>query len=238
MARFPELSWDRQVMAAMISAMDDSVGEIMAELERLGMAQNTFTFFMADNGPSRETRNWLDGTLDAYYGGTAGQLKGHKFSLYDGGIRVPGIMHWPEGISGGQVLNSSCAAMDIFPTMFSAAGGDISAYELDGINLLPYVSDGVLLPERNIYWEQGNQKAVRQGNWKLVLNGQLVEVTPPEDEVHLSQIADDMGEKVNLKDEEPEVVEELTQAVESWCANIEKRWQEEFSVKKQGTVTH
>jgi len=238
MARFPELSWDRQVMAAMISAMDDSVGEIMAELERLGMAQNTFTFFMADNGPSRETRNWLDGTLDAYYGGTAGQLKGHKFSLYDGGVRVPGIMHWPKGIPSGQVLISSCAAMDIFPTMFSAADGDISAYELDGVNLLPYVSDGVSLPERNIYWEQGNQKAVRQGNWKLVLNGQLVEGTPPEDEVHLSQIDDDIGEKVNLKDKEPEVVEELTQAVESWYSDIEKRWQEEFSVKKQGTVTH
>ncbi len=95
MDRFADLPWDRQVMAAMISAVDDSVGDIMAELERLGVAQNTFSFFMADNGPSRESRNWLDGTLDPYYGGTAGKLKGHKFSLYEGGIRVPGIMHWP-----------------------------------------------------------------------------------------------------------------------------------------------
>ena len=238
MDRFADLPWDRRVMAAMISAVDDSVGEIMAELDRLGMAQNTFSFFMADNGPSRESRNWLDGTLDPYYGGTAGQLKGHKFSLYEGGIRVPGIMHWPAQIPPGQVLNQPCAAMDIFPSMLTAAGGDPSQYELDGTNILPYVSQGQALPERDIYWEQGKQLAIRRGNWKLVLNGQLVEGAPPEDVEHLSDLSEDMAEEHNLKSKECHRTAEMSHTVQKWHAEIETRWAEEFSVKKQGKATH
>jgi arylsulfatase A-like enzyme len=68
-------------MAAMLSAMDDSVGKIIDELKKLGLYDNTITFFQSDNGPSRESRNWLDGNLDPYYGGSTGKLKGHKFSL-------------------------------------------------------------------------------------------------------------------------------------------------------------
>ena len=236
--RFPDLPWDRQIMAAMLSAVDDGVGEILAEVERLGLAEDTCSFFMADNGPSRETRNWLDGTLDPYYGGTASKLKGHKFSLYDGGMREPGIMHWPGRIPGGQVLSAPCAAMDIFPTFLQAAGGDVSGYEMDGMDILPYVGDGKDLPERTIFWEMGKQTAVRRGNWKLVLSGQLVEGVPLEDEVHLANLEKDMGEKVNLKKEEPELTEELRRLAEGWRGRIEERWEREFSPEKQGKVTH
>ena len=121
--RFSHLPPDRRIMAAMLAAVDDGVGEIMGELEALGLAADTCTFFTSDNGPSRETRNWLDGRQDPYYGGTAGGLKGHKFSLYEGGIRMPGIMHWPEGIDGGRVIDEPAASMDIFPTLLTAAGG-------------------------------------------------------------------------------------------------------------------
>ena len=232
--RFPDLPWDRQIMAAMLSAVDDGVGAIMAEVARLGRAEDTCSFFMADNGPSRETRNWLDGTLDPYYGGTAGKLKGHKFSLYDGGMREPGIMHWPGRIPAGQVLSDPCAAMDIFPTFLQAAGGDVSQYEVDGRDILPYVGDGESLPERTIYWEMGKQTAVRRGKWKLVLDGQLVEGAPPEDEVHLADLEEDMGEKVNLKEEKSELTEELKGMAEGWRAGIEERWEREFSPEKQG----
>ena len=120
--RFPDLPWDRQIMAAMISAMDDAVGAVMDELDRQGLRDNTVVFFQSDNGPSRESRNWLDGrTEDAYYGGSAGSLKGHKFSLYEGGIRMPAMMSWPARIPAGQVLDEPGAAMDVFPT-FLAAG--------------------------------------------------------------------------------------------------------------------
>jgi len=236
MDRFSHLSWDRQVMAAMLSAVDDGVGAIMAEVERLGMRENTCTFFTADNGPSRETRNWLDGNLDPYYGGTAGMLKGHKGSLYEGGIREPGIMHWPGTIPGGQVLNGACASMDVFPTLLTAAGGDPTGHELDGIDIMPYVADGTPLPERDLYWEMQKQVAVRRGPWKLVLNGQLVEGAPPEDEVHLSNLDDDMGEKVNLKDAFPELTKELAEAATGWREGIEQRWKDEFVPKQTGTT--
>ena len=93
--RFPDLKWDRQIMAAMISAMDDQIGSVMDELDRQGVRDNTIVLFMSDNGPSRQSRNWLDGSIDWYYGGSSGQLTGHKFSLFEGGIRVPAIMSWP-----------------------------------------------------------------------------------------------------------------------------------------------
>ena len=227
--RFADLPWDRRVMAAMLAAVDDSVGAILDEVERLGLAEDTCSFFMADNGPSRETRNWLDGTLDPYYGGSAGKLKGHKFSLYEGGIRVPGLMHWPGRIPAGQVLDAPCAAMDIFPTFLQAAGGDLDSREIDGIDLMPYLTGTAPLPERGIFWEMGQQTAVRRGDWKLVLNGQLVEGAPAEDQVHLADLAADMGERHNLHTAYPDLSTELQTSAETWRQDIEERWKREYA---------
>jgi len=238
MQRFAHLPWDRQVMAAMLGAVDDGIGAILDEVERQGLAGDTCTFFTSDNGPSRESRNWLDGTLDPYYGGTTGGLKGHKFSLFEGGIRMPGILHWPGRVSPGQVLDAPCAAMDIFPTFLSAAGGDPSAYELDGQNLLDYVCRGRQPGERDLYWEMGRQTAIRRGPWKLVLNGELVEGLPAADAVHLANLDEDRGEALNLAAEQPEITAALRQRAETWRQGIEARWQREFSAEKQGSVTH
>jgi arylsulfatase A-like enzyme len=237
MKRFERLPWDRQVTAAMLGAVDDGVGKIMAEIESLGLADNTCTVYTADNGPSRESRNWLDGTLDPYYGGTTGILKGHKFSLYDGGIRVPGILHWPGTIPAGQALDSPCASMDVFPTFLTAAGGSLSEYELDGQDLLPYLSGGEAPAERDLFWEMEEQIAIRRGRWKLVLNGQLVEGAPPSDTVHLSDLDEDMGETTNLQSEHADVVEDLRSRCTTWRRGIEERWKKEFSPAAQGTVT-
>lgn len=236
--RFPDLPWDRQIMAAMLSAVDDSVGEIFAELERQGVAENTFSYFQSDNGPSRETRNWLDGTQDPYYGGSAGKLKGHKFSLYEGGIRSPGIMHWPNEIPPGNVLthpNLYGAAMDVFPTFLSAADGDLSKYDVDGLSQIPVVCDGQFTPHTDIFWEMGDQTAVRRGKWKLVLNGRLVEGAPPEDDVHLADLETDMGETKNLKDEYPDITVELTEAAQTWRQGIEDYW-EAHKDERNGTT--
>ncbi|MGH2371556.1 MAG: sulfatase family protein, partial [Chloroflexota bacterium] len=201
--RFPDLPWGRQIMAAMLSAVDDGVGAIVAELERRGIRDNTCIVFQSDNGPSRETRNWLDGRADPYYGGTAGKLKGHKFSLYEGGIRSPAIMSWPARIPAGQVIEEPGAAMDVFPTFLKAAGGDPSAYELDGQDVLPMVADGAPSPHAELFWEMGRQTAIRRGNWKLVLHGQLVEGAPPEDDVFLADLSTDLAERANLRDTHP-----------------------------------
>ena len=234
--RFPNLSWDRKIMAAMLSAVDDSVGEILNELERQGILDNTFTYFQSDNGPSREIRNWLDGTPDPYYGGSAGKLKGHKFSLYEGGIRSPGIMSWPDKITAGQVVDQPGAAMDVFPTFLSAAGGDPNDYQLDGKNAMLMLTEGRPSLHDAIFWEMNQQTAVRRGKWKLVLNGQLVEGAPAQDDVHLADLETDMGETNNRKDKHPELTAELTQLAQEWRQGIEDRWQNEWLPKANGTT--
>jgi arylsulfatase A-like enzyme len=235
LARFPDLPPDRRVMAAMLSAVDDGVGEIVAELERQGVLEDTCIFFQSDNGPSRETRNWLDGRRDPYYGGSAGGLRGHKFSLFEGGIRVPGILSWPAGLPGGRVLDGPACAIDIFPTLLAAAGGDPSAYEVDGRVLWPWLRGAEAgPPERDLFWELGQQTAVRRGRWKLVLHGQEVEGAPPEDEVHLADLSVDPGERRNLAADLPELTAELRRAAETWRAGIEARWEREWKPQMTG----
>ncbi len=234
--RFSDLPWDRKIMAAMISAVDDSVGAILAECERQGLLENTFTYFQSDNGPSREIRNWMDGTADPYYGGSAGMLKGHKGSLYEGGMRSPGIMSWPEKIPAGQVICEPGAAMDVFPTFLNVAGGDSSKYELDGQDIMPVLTDGAASPHKEIFWEMGKQTAVRRGKWKLVLSGHLIEGEPSEDEVHLANLEEDMSEQNNLKDQFPDLVAELKTSAESWRQGIEDRWENEWKPQANGTT--
>ncbi len=236
--RFPHLAPDRRIMAAMLSAIDDGVGEIMAELERQNIVDDTCVAFTSDNGPSRETRNWLDGRTDPYYGGTTGQLKGHKFSLYEGGIRVPGIVSWPDRISPGQIVDAPCASMDLAPTIVKAAGGEPADHEFDGIDILPCIGDGLPLSERPLFFEQGDQTALRQGRWKLVLNGRLVEGAPPADDVHLADLSQDMAERENLAEAEPKRAAAMKDLAEQWRAGIEERWQHEFAPAPTGTTTH
>ncbi len=236
--RFPDLPWDRQIMAAMISAVDDQVGAVMDELERQGARDNTLVFFMSDNGPSRQSRNWLDGRIDPYYGGSTGKLKGHKFSLFEGGIRVPAIISWPARIPAGQVVDEVGVGMDIFPTVLRAAGADLAAYEIDGEDITAMVAEGAGTPHDEVFWELGVQTAVRRGRWKLVLNGQLIQDEPQPDPVFLTDIQADMGESRNLADENPRLVADLRSAAERWRQGIEERWEREHAPRFAGEMSY
>ncbi|MBD3177246.1 MAG: sulfatase-like hydrolase/transferase [Armatimonadia bacterium] len=238
MKRFDHLPWERQVMAAMLAAVDDSVGAVVEALERHGLRDDTCIFFQSDNGPSRETRNWLNDNREPYYGGTAGPLKGHKFSLYEGGIRMPALMSFPGRIPEGQVIDETGAAMDVLPTFLASAGIDPSEYDLDGRDVMPMLAEEADSPHEDIFWEQGDQTAVRRGPWKLVLNGQLVEGAPPEDEVHLSNVVEDIGETRNLAQAEPELTADLRESAEAWRAGVEDHWQARYASNGPGTAHH
>ena len=93
------------------------------------------------------------------------------------------------------------------------------------------------VPQRDIFWEMGQQTAVRRGPWKLVLNGQLVEGALPEDDVHLANLEVDMAERHNLKDRHPDLAAELA-AAGAWRVAIEERWQREWLSQVRGTTTH
>ena len=234
--RFPELPADRRIMAAMLSAVDDGVGQIVDELKRQGILEDTVIFFQSDNGPSRESRNWMDGRGDPYYGGQPGGLKGHKFSLFEGGIRVPGIFCWPGHIPGGQVIDEPCAAMDVFPTLLTMAGGDPSQYQLDGMDISDVLLHGAPSPHEELYWEMEQQTAIRQGKYKLVLNGQLVESEPAQAPVFLSDLSVDPGETVNLAEKMPELTQELTRKATAWRAGIEDHWEKTFADAYRSTT--
>ena len=234
--RFPELPADRRIMAAMLSAVDDGVGQIVDELKRQGILEDTVIFFQSDNGPSRESRNWMDGRGDPYYGGKPGGLKGHKFSLFEGGIRVPGIFCWPGHIPGGQVIDEPCAAMDVFPTLLTMAGGDPSQYQLDGMDISDVLLHGAPSPHEELYWEMEQQTAIRQGKYKLVLNGQLVESEPAQAPVFLSDLSVDPGETVNLAEKMPELTQELTRKATAWRAGIEDHWEKTFAEAYRSTT--
>jgi arylsulfatase A-like enzyme len=223
--RFPGLDPERRIMAAMLATVDDGVGQVVAALERHGLLEDTCIVFMSDNGPSRETRNHLDGGRAPYRGGRTGPFKGEKFSLFEGGIRVPGIWSWPARIPGGRVLSEPAAAIDVFPTLLRAAGGDPAAYGVDGVDLLPWLTGMAPAPARDLFWEQGGQTAIRRGRYKLVLQGQLLEGLPPEDAVHLSDLETDPGERQNLARELPELADTLRRAAEAWRAGIEAAWE-------------
>ena len=225
MSRFAHLPWDKQVMAAMISAVDDGLGTVMDELERQGQLENTIICFQSDNGPSRESRNWLDGNPDPYYGGNAGKLKGHKFSLFEGGIRVPAIVSWPGHIPGGQIVSEPVVSMDFFPTLLKMVGGNPADYDLDGLDIAPVLFEKAPSPHKEIFWEMAEQTAVRQGKYKLVLNGVLVENGPVSQEIFLSDLEKDPGERYNLADEHPDLASQLRVVAEKWRGELEAGWE-------------
>lgn len=218
--RYPDLPWDKRIMAAMISAVDDGVGEIVKALKESGQYENTVIFFSSDNGPSVETRNWLDGTEDRYYGGSAGVFRGYKGSLFDGGIREPAIMSWPDRIKARQTCDKLGVMMDVFPTLIGIAGGKPTG--VDGSDILPMVTSDAPSPHERAFWDYNGQLAVRQGKWKLVLNGRTDFQKGAVDEVHLSDLEADPGERTNLAARQPQLTAELTRAAQEWRKSLQE----------------
>ncbi len=219
--RFPGVAPDRRIMAAMIAAMDDGIGAVIEAIKRMGIYEDTLIFFSSDNGPSTEQRNWLDGNPDFYYGGSAGIFKGYKYSLFEGGIHEPAILSYPKMVKAGQVSPEVGVMVDVFPTLLKLAGGEIPEnLTLDGCDMLPTLTNNAPNPHSEIFWEYNGQLAVRQGKWKLVLNGKLDFIRPGENEIFLADIEADPGERLNLKDAYPELTQQLKALLENWYSNI------------------
>jgi arylsulfatase A-like enzyme len=220
--RYPDLPPDRRIMAAMISAVDDGVGAIVEALKQAGKYEDTIIFFSSDNGPSTEARNYLDGTEDLYYGGSAGIFRGHKGSLFDGGLREPAIMSYPAGIQGGQVSDELGAMIDVLPTLLELADlPAVSEGEIDGLSIAPVVKEGKSSSRNRVFWRYNEQLAVRNGRWKLVKNGKLDFTREAADSVHLSDLNVDPGERINLKDQHPDIVRELDELLNQWLVETE-----------------
>jgi len=192
--------------AAMVTHMDDAVGQITQRVKDLGLDENTIVFFTSDNGP---TYDRLAGS-DSRFFHSAGPFRGRKGSVYEGGIRVPLIARWPGKISPGTTSDLQSAFWDFLPTLCDIA--EISSPEkIDGISFTP-----TLLGKENqkthnfLYWEfpaYGGQQAIRVGDWKAVRQN----IFKGNMKTELYDLAKDIAEQHDLAEKYPERVAQLEQ---------------------------
>lgn len=197
----------RHTFAAMLSAMDDGVGHVLAKLRELGLEENTLIFFISDNGgPTAQTSSRND------------PLRGFKAQVFEGGIRVPFAIQWKGHLPAGKTFNVPVISLDIHPTILAAVGAAVTPEQkLDGVDLLPYLNGRTHeLPHDSLFWRFGEQHAIRKGDWKMLRF---------QDGPELYSLAEDISEKKNLAAQNPAKLAELQAAYDAWNATlIPPRW--------------
>jgi arylsulfatase A-like enzyme len=202
--RFPNVKEDkRHTFCAMMSAMDDAVGKVLAKVRERGEEENTLIFFFSDNGgPTPQTTS------------SNGPLRGFKATTSEGGTRIPYSVQWKGKIPAGKDYTLPIQNLDILPTSIVAAGGTVDpAWKLDGVDLMPYITGkNTARPHETLYWRFGDQWAIRHGDWKLVAS--RIDKNMP----RLINLADDIAEANDLAAKEPAKVKELTAMWKEWSA--------------------
>lgn len=189
-----------RVYAAMVRALDRSVGRILDALEAEGLSDNTMIVFTSDNGGAGYIG--LEDVNKPY--------RGWKMTLFEGGIHVPMFISWPGRIPAQSRVDAPVAHIDLMPTFAAAGGGALPAgVAIDGVNLLPF-AEGAAAPDQRpheaIFWQSAYYKAVRQGDWKL-------QVTEKPNKIWLFNLASDPNEHANVADAHPEKVAELKKLI-------------------------
>ncbi|RED47814.1 arylsulfatase [Seonamhaeicola aphaedonensis] len=185
--------------AAMVSTMDRDIGNLLKQLESLGLADNTLIVFTSDNGHEYDD-------LQNEFFNSNGDFKGHKRDLYEGGIRTPFVAYWPNKIKAGSKTNHISAFWDFLPTACELAGIRPSD-KIDGISYAPTLlgNDNQQEKHNYLYWEfnerQGPIQAVRKDNWKAV----KFDKKP----VELYDLNQDISEQINVAEQYPEKAQEL-----------------------------
>ena len=190
--------------AAMVSLLDEQVGQIIDKVDDLGIAENTLIIFSSDNGPH------LEGGADPDYFGSNGPLRGYKRDLYEGGIRVPTLAYWPSQITPNSKSDHISAFWDFFPTAIEIAGLDYNSSKIDGISFLPELKGKDQKKHPYLYWEfleKGGRQAVRMNQWKAV---RMNMSKNPDSPIELYNVHQDIGEQENLAVQYPEVLKEIS----------------------------
>ena len=213
--RFPGPMPERRRYAlAMMSAIDDGVGKVVARLRDYGLETNTLIFYTSDNGaPLHHLR---DTPVNTEMGGWDGSLNdpwiGEKGLLLDGGIRVPFLMHWPGVLPAGKIYAQPVSTLDIAATSVAAAGLPRDE-RLDGVDLVPFLAgthDGA--PHKSLFWRFWNQAAVRSGQWKYLQAGNAGQF--------LFDLSADENEKSNLIATHPEIAKRLQAELAAWSSQL------------------
>lgn len=190
---YADQPWPEKVKnyAAMISRMDQDIGELFALLKELNLDKNTIVFFTSDHGPNLPFIKPLESNKP---------FRGVKRQVLEGGLRVPMIVRWPEKIKPGTVSDFAWAFWDVMPTM-ADIGGLVPPKEMDGFSVLPTLLGEKQEPHDFLYWEFYSpfQQAVRIKNWKGIRLG-------TEEAISLYDLNVDPGERTDLAEEHPVMV--------------------------------
>jgi len=182
-----------RVYAAMIRAVDRSVGKLMQALKDNGLDDNTLVIFTSDNGGA----NYI-GMPDINK-----PYRGWKLSFFEGGTHIPYVMRWPQKLSGGRTYPHAVSHLDIMPTALDAAGLTPQAEVMDGVNLLPYLTGRKAgLPHQTLIWRGGHYQAIMSGGWKL-------QRSMDPQKIRLFNMVKDPLEQNEVSAQNPEKVDEL-----------------------------
>ncbi len=188
----------KRLYAAMVQAMDKNVAAILAELDALGLRDNTVVVFTSDNGATKD--------------GSNAPLRGGKHSVCEGGVRLPTVVHWPAGKLAGGAWGGLCGALDMLPTLADMCGLKLpETRPLDGKNVWPALRDKGKSPVESYYWAWRNEDALRAAEWKLHRFT---------DRFELYNIKADEGEAKDLSKEHPDIVKTLTAQMDAWVASL------------------
>ena len=187
----------KAVYKEMIEVMDEGIGNIVTELNKLGIRKNTLIVFCSDNGPSSR--------------GSAKPFRGRKGSVWEGGHRVCGIFNWKGKLPEKSECASTILTMDMLPTFHALTGAKLPENaQLDGKNILPALM-GNPMKREPLFWQHGRSIAVRDGNWKLISSGKKSQ---------LFDLSKDLSEKNNIAEQHPEKVKQLTQLISDWTKRV------------------
>ena len=221
----------KRVYAAMVRAIDRSVGRVLDTLDQEGLADNTLVMFTSDNGGA------------GYIGipEVNQPFRGWKITMFEGGLRVPMMIKWPSKITAGTVVDIPVAHIDVMPTLAAAAASQSKATEIDGVNILPLAtSQGDQNWDREtLFWQNGHYQVVRHGDWKLQVNDRPTDglqhwvfdlAKDPTEQNNLAAVRQDKVKELNglLVDHQANAVGALYPATTQMPVMVDKTLAEEF----------
>ncbi len=200
---YKHLPKDEQHYYGAVTAMDDQIGRIRQRLQELNVAENTMVWFCSDNGPENRTP------------GVTGGLRERKRSLYEGGIRVHGLLTWPARVKLPQVTDIPCVTSDYLPTILAAVDLDRNGPKpLDGINLLPLIDGKMSERPIPIGFQSSGQRVLVDNRYKIYAKGKSA--------YELYDLQKDRGEKKNIAKDHPEIVKSMSRILEEWQASCKR----------------
>jgi arylsulfatase A-like enzyme len=217
-----ETNWSqgtRETYIEMVESMDAGIGELLSELNRLELSKDTLVIFMSDNGGDRNSRNT--------------PLNNFKTTIWEGGIRVPGIVRWPGKVPAGTVSHQPCITMDFTASILQLAGAKPPADRpLDGIDILPILAGKQPQQKRTLFWRrttvrgERTHRAVRDGDFKYIDEYGKAE--------YLYNLKEDIGEQINMAEGLPKKAATMKSKLDAWEARISPPLYPEMSDNQLG----